>query len=161
MSVSPRPLLVTLRVDPPLDARTLLRETVPVVAVLSFWAVLAWPALPAVASGLRTASLVMVALYVVVRGVALSRRVSPPALSTLPSALRESVRAAVAAAGWLVAAHLAILLEHLWQGLGLPGLFTSPRGALVRVFVLTGLATVGLYAVTVGTAALRDGLDAG
>ena len=95
MSVSLRPLLVTLRADAPLDARTLLRETVPVVAVLFFWSALAWPALPAVESGLRTASLVMVALYVVVRGVALSRRVSPPAFSDTRTALRESVRAAV------------------------------------------------------------------
>jgi hypothetical protein len=150
--------LGSLRADPPLTARTMFRESLPVVAVLLFWSVLSWPTIPGVDDALRTAGLAMVTLFVVVRGVGLSRRVSAPVLSDLGVVLRENVRAALPAAGWFVAAHLVAVLESLWQGLGLPGLFTSPRGALVRLFALTGVATVGQYAVAVGTAAIRGGL---
>jgi hypothetical protein len=157
-SLSPLRAFLFLRADAPLTARALLRESLPVVAVLFFWSVLSWPTIPGVDDALRTAGLAMVALYVVVRGVSLSRHVSAPVFSDVASVLRENVRAALPAAGWFVAAHLVAALESLWQGVGLPGLFTSPRGALVRLFALTGVATVGLYAVAVGTAALRGGL---
>jgi hypothetical protein len=157
MSTPLRQHLLALRRDAPLGVRTVLEESLPVAAVLFFWSVLAWPAGHGVESALDTAGLTMAALYVVVRGVGLSRRVTAPSFSGVDAVLRENVRAALPAAGWFVAASLVSAIESLWNGLDLPGLFVSPRGALVRVFVLTGVATVGLYAVAVGTAALRDG----
>ncbi|WP_049935722.1 hypothetical protein [Haloplanus natans] len=52
-------------------------------------------------------------------------------------------------------ARLTFFVEQLWDGLGLPGAFTSPADGLAFAFTATGVVTVVLYAVTLGTAALR------
>jgi hypothetical protein len=145
-------------VPSPLSVPRLLRESLPIAVVLLFWTILSWP-LPtpgAVAGPMRTAGVAMAALYVVVRGIALADGTTPPALEDAATLVRENARVFVAAAAWFLAAGLVDAGGGLWDALDFPGLFTSPVDTLASAFVLTGLGTVALYAVTVGVAAVRD-----
>jgi predicted metal-binding membrane protein len=133
-------------------------ETVPVVVILLFWSLLAWVVdFQNVGGPVRTAGFVMAALYVAVRGVALSTRVSPPATLDMASILRENARIAVPAGAWFVAAMAVAMVGPSVPGL--PRVFAPVAGTLAS----GGLGVVGLYAVAAGTTAIRGrtGADRG
>lgn len=124
-------------------------EAVPVAAILLFWNLLAWVAqMQNVGGPVRDAGFIMAALYVVVRGVALSEQVIPPVSGDIRALLYENARIAVPAGVWFVAAMVSAALE-VWV-LGLQELLAVVTSALAGA----GLGVVGLYAVAAGTAAL-------
>lgn len=124
-------------------------ETVPVVVILLFWSLLAWVVdFQNVGGPVRTAGFVMAALYVAVRGVALSSQVSPPATLDVASILRENARIAVPAGAWFVAA-MAVSMVGSYVA-ELPRVFAPVADSLAGA----GLGVVALYAVAAGTAAV-------
>jgi hypothetical protein len=163
--------------DRPVGAARLLRESPPLAAVTLSWVVVSWFANhPLVGTGARYAGVVMAGSYAVVRGVALAREAGAPGNPTdLPSGrldggawllgtrllppdlLRGNVAAVLAGGAWLLAARLVLLVESVWNGLGLPGLFRSPAPGLVFALTATGVLTVLLAAVAVGLPLARTG----
>ncbi|MEF8876380.1 MAG: hypothetical protein V5A60_06655 [Haloarculaceae archaeon] len=166
----------------PVGAARLLRESPPLAAVTLSWVVVSWFANhPLVGTGARYAGVVMAGSYAVVRGVALAREAGAPGNPTdLPSGrlaggawllgtrllppdllrgdlLRGNVAAVLAGGAWLLAARLVLLVESVWNGLGLPGLFRSPAPGLVFALTATGVLTVLLAAVAVGLPLVRTG----
>jgi len=134
----------------PLSSKRFVVETVPVVAILLFWNLLAWIAdFQNVGGSVRTAGLVMATLYVVVRGVALSAVVSPPTTLDVESILRENARIAVPAGAWFVAA-MAVAMVGSYV-VELPRALALVADSLASA----GLGVVTLYAVAAGTSAVR------
>jgi hypothetical protein len=140
-----------------LDARRLLEESVPAAVVLLFWSLLAVIDRGLIGTGLRLAGVVMALLYVVVRGTRLADSLTDDGQPVEPEpVLRENATVALAAGAWFVAAALATVALHL-VGVGLMiEALESVAEALRFALAATGVATVGLYAVAVGTVRLHD-----
>ena len=134
-----------------LPPKRLAAEAVPVAAVLAFWSVVSWLFVlrPEIEGAVRTAGVVMAALYVVVRGVALASEVSVPDVGDLEAVLRDNGRVAISAGFWFVGAAAVHLLDQAWSDFGVPGLHVSPAGWIIHVLAGAGLGVVGLYAVAV------------
>jgi hypothetical protein len=141
----------------PLGSRRVLRESVPIAALLLLWTVLSWLAFePFVSWAVRTTGAVVAAGYVVVCGVRLGREAAPFVDDDALSVLGQNVYVALAPAAWFLTAVLVPVAADLWELFGLPGLFVSPAGDLVRVCALSGLGTALLLVVAGATAALGD-----
>lgn len=137
-----------------LPVRRLVRESAPVAAILLFWSVLSWFApSPEIGASVRDAGVVMAALFVVRRGVALSSEVVPVESNDFGTVLYENARVAAPAGVWFLAAAAVVVSGQYWDRPGLLGVFLSP--ALVRACVGAGIGVVGLYAVAVGYSVLR------
>jgi len=146
-----------------LPPKRLAAEGLPVAATLLFWTAASWLLTldPTTAGAVRDAGVAMAALHVVVRGVSLAPRVSPPPVRDVGAVLRENARVAVPAGGWFAAAAVVHLIGQLWTDVGAPGLFVSPAEPVAFVLAGAGLGVVGLYAVAVGTTVLRREASAG
>ena len=140
-----------------LPPKRLAAEAIPVAAVLTFWSIVSWlfSLHPEIEGTVKTAGVVMAALYVVVRGVALASEVSVPDAGDLEAVLRDNGRVAISAGFWFVGAAAIYLLEQAWSGFGVPGLHVSPAGWIIHVLAGAGLGVVGLYAVAVSYGVLR------
>lgn len=84
------------------------------------------------------------------------RRPGGPDDADAPSVLGQNVRVALASAAWFLAAVLVPAIAGPWELFGLPGLFVSPAGDLVRVCALSGFGTALRLVVEEVTAALGD-----
>lgn len=135
----------------------LLRESAPLAAVVGFWVIFSWFGRdPDIATGIRYAGVVMGLLYAVVRGVRLADTTSPtPVLDGPADLLRENTRVAVPAGLWFLAAALSGFVAELWNQYVGVGLFVSPVQSLSFVLTVTGVLTVVLYAVAVGSSRIR------
>lgn len=142
--------------------RRLLRESVPVAAILLFWLVLAVPVRPSISAGLIRAGIVMAILHTVVRAVVLVQEL-PPATQArdLEGILRENVGVAIPAGAWFLSAEIVYVVEGLWDTLGIPGAFTSPADGLAFVLNGTGVAVVLLYAIWVALPSVRGEIPGG
>lgn len=142
----------------PLSPRRVFINSVPIAAILLFWVFVSWlGAHPLLGRGARIAGFVMALTYAVVRGITSAPHTrSPSALADIGSVLRINGLALLAAVGWFIGARVIILAEQVWSELALPGVFTSPADGLAFAFTATGVVTIVLYAVTLGTALLRD-----
>lgn len=153
--------------NPAFEPRRLILESVPVAAVLLFWAVLSWLGWePVVAARVRDAGVVMALCYAVTRGVKLGRRVPAtsartPGPSDVADVLRENARVALAAGAWFLAALAVQFVEAAWDATGLPGLLVSPADAFSFVLAGGGVGCVVVYAVAAGWARVRAGRTAG
>ncbi|WP_135854046.1 hypothetical protein [Halorussus salinus] len=120
-------------------------EALPVAGILLFWNLLAGIAhFQNVGGSVGSAGVVMAALYVVVRGVALASDVLPPATDNVATILYQNALLALPAGAWFVAAMVvgaveAYVYEFTWV---LASVKTALGGA--------GLGVVGLYAVAAG-----------
>lgn len=134
-------------------------DSLPIAAILLFWVLVSWlGAHPLLGRGARIAGLVMALTYAIVRGITSAPHArSPSALADVGSVLRINGLALLAAVGWFIGARVVILAEQVWSELALPGVFVSPADGLVFAFTATGVVTIVLYAVTLGTAILRGG----
>ncbi len=136
----------------PLDARRLVKESVPAAVVLLFWSVLAAIAQSGVSLGLRIAGVVMALLYVVVRATRVATSVADGGQPVEPEPiLRENATVAVASGAWFLAGLVATALSSQFSFFPLRRLLSGISFALAA----TGVATVVFYAVAVGTARLR------
>lgn len=147
--------------SPPLDARCLLRESIPIAAILAVWTVLsAVGVVPWLTVGLRVAGLVVAGLYVLHRGRQLADQVTVAPLDAADPidpvvAVRTHKQVLLAAGAWVLAGIGLALLTAL------VGLFfyrfdeaiAEPLGFFLSA---TGVTTVLLYAVVVS----RSRLDA-
>ena len=132
-----------------LQPKRLAEEGVPVAAILLFWTTLALLAgYSPVRDTVNTAGIVMAGLYVVVRGVALSDTVEPPETESLEAIIRKNVRVAVPAGVWFLGGVGVYLAYESVLRFGYLGRISQALGG-------AGLGVVGLYAVAVGTGALR------
>ena len=131
------------------DARLLLRESAPVVAILVFWGV----ASSILRSQLFLAGLLMALLYTVGRGLALTEAYQPPSRSTdARGVLRENVRVAVPAGLW------ALLSQLLGAGFSFDNLLPITLSEIAETVVSGialglnwgGVAVVLLYVIAVG-----------
>jgi hypothetical protein len=132
-------------------------DSPPIAGILLFWLVISWLAShPLLGRAGRTAGLVMAVTYAIVRGVAIAKQVQwEPTLADVGTVLRVNGLALLAAVGWFLVARLVIFGGQVWSELGLPGVFTSPADGLAFVFTATGVVTIVMYAVALGTAGLR------
>jgi len=143
-----------------LPPRRLVREGVPIVAILLFWNLLAVFVDPhGIGGAVRNAGVVMAVLYVVVRGAGLAPEAVPPSTEDIGAVLWENARLAVPAGAWFLAA-LVVYLLGTALGTAVRRQFhfvsevvTSLEGA----FAGAGLGVVGLYAVATGFAAFDGG----
>jgi hypothetical protein len=141
----------------PIGPRHVLRESVPVAALLLLWTALSWLAFePFVSWAVRTTGVVVALGYVVVRGVRLGQEATPFVDTDARCVLGQNVHVALAPTVWFLVAVLVPLAEDLWELFGFFGLFSSPAGDLVRVCALSGLGTSLLLVVAGVTAALDD-----
>jgi hypothetical protein len=142
-----------------LSSRRVFVDSLPIAAILLFWVLVSWlGAHPLLGTGARIAGLVMALTYAVVKGFASAPHAhSPSALADVGSVLRINGLALLAAVGWFIGARVIIFAEQAWSELALPGAFTSPADGLAFAFTATGVVTIVLYAVTLGTALLRGG----
>lgn len=145
-------------VSPPSPQRVFL-DSLPIAGIMLFWLLVSWlGSHPLLGSAARIAGLVMALTYAIVSGInnaSATRPDSDPGFAKVGPVLRVNGLALLAGAGWFVVARLLIFVEQLWRDLALPGAFTSPTDGLVFAFTATGVLTVVLYAVTLGTATLR------
>lgn len=128
-----------------LPPRRLIREGVPVAAILLFWNLLAGIAhFQNVGGTVGDAGVIMAALYVVVRGVSLSSEVFPPVTGDVEAVLYENARLAVPAGVWFVGAMAVGALEaHIHE-------FTWIISSVKMALAGGGLGVVTLYAVAAG-----------
>lgn len=93
----------------------------------------------------------MALLYTIVRGLTIAKS-GPPSdqPSEMEGILRENVRAALPAGVWFLLAHAIFVVEHIWDRYGILGVGSSPAEGLAFVFITAGVATVLLYALSVG-----------
>lgn len=142
----------------PLSPQRTFLNSLPIAGIMLFWLVISWIAShPLVGGGARLAGLVMALTYAITKGITSAPQAPvDPLFVDIRSTLRTNGLALLAAGGWFILAKLVILAEQLWRVLALPGLFTSPDNGLIFAFTSTGVVTVVLYAVTLGTVALRD-----
>lgn len=139
-----------------LSLRQLVRESLPLPAILLLWSVLAAFVGAPIQSGLELVGVVMMTLYAVVRGVGLGRtRDVDDGETDLPDVLRQNGRVAVVAGVWFLAATLVSLLRVAWRAFVELPAFSTVAEPVVFVFVGSGVGTVVLYAVAVATAELR------
>jgi hypothetical protein len=140
-----------------LPPKRLAAEGLPVAATLLFWTAASWLLAldPTTAGAVRDAGVVMATLHVIVRGISLAPRVSPPSVRDAGSVLRENARVAVPAGAWFVAAAAVHLIAQLWTDLRAPGLFVSSAEPIAFVLAGAGVGVVGLYAVAVATTVVR------
>jgi hypothetical protein len=125
-------------------------DSIPVFAVLLPWMLLSILGGSNLGAELWHAGLVMALLYVVVRGVSRSHAVADGKQSdpdSIVAVLRDSGLALAVALPWFLLA-IALELARTYTGFYWIGSFVS-------VAETTGLLTVVLYAVMVGTARLR------
>lgn len=137
-----------------LSAKQWAEQAVPVAAILIFWNVLAVVAAEqGVGGSIRSAGIVMAALYVLLRGVALSSEVLPPATKNVIAVLFENARIAVPAGAWFLGAMVVYVAD------GFLFLYnpSETATALASAFAGAGLGVVGMYAVAAGYATLGDG----
>lgn len=141
---------------PAQNTRRLLRESMPVAAILLFWLALSVPVEPSISAGLLRAGLIMAILYSVVRGVMLAQEYPPTSRATeLEGILKENVRIAIPAGVWFLSVEVIYVVESLWDTLGIPGLFKSPADSLAFVLNGAGIAVVLIYAIWVGLPYIR------
>jgi hypothetical protein len=131
----------------------LVREGIPIAAILLFWNLLAVVGQTQhVGESVGSAGIVMAALYVVVRGVSLSDEVLPPMTGDVRGIVYENALLAVPAGAWFLSA---ILVSKLAE------LIFRYVPSFVSVFVSSlagaGLGVVGLYAVAAGYRTLGGG----
>jgi hypothetical protein len=143
-----------------LSARQLLRDSLPVPLILAVWVVPARLLGGGTGQALFVAGIAMVALYVVVRGTAVSSRCrTGTEPSDVAALLEENVRVLVAAAVWFAAA------QFLWLAFSspfgvLPDLRSvDPLGAIVFALNGAGAGVALLYAVAVGRTRLSVSAD--
>ncbi|WP_415380477.1 hypothetical protein [Halosimplex sp. TS25] len=143
--------------------RQVLTESVPIAGIMVFWLVASWiGSHPLLGTGARVAGLVMALMYAFVRGIAFTTGSRPsPELDDIGTVLRVNALALTAAAAWFVLARLTLIIGHVWNDLALPGLFTSPADGFAFAFTATGVMTVIMYAIALGTAAIHDGFSRG
>jgi hypothetical protein len=145
-----------------LHPRRSLHESVPVATVVVLWSLVAWfvavlGADPVVSTGLRYAGLVLGSLYAVGIGYDLAESVPGGAATTDSGAvLEQSLIVFLPAAVWFCGALLVGPLAAVWEAFGVPGLFSSPAGALSFGFAATGVLTVLLQAVALAAASARE-----
>lgn len=124
-------------------------ESVPVAGILLFWNLLASVVyFPYVSESIGSAGVVMAALYVVVRGVALSSEVLPPMTGGVTGILYENASIAVPAGAWFLAAMAVSMVEESAYDV---------LSAFKVTFAGAGLGVVALYAVAAGCRALDGG----
>jgi hypothetical protein len=134
-----------------LQFQRLVREGIPIAAVLLFWNLLAVVSQTQhVGESVGSAGVVMAALYVAVRGVSLSDEVLPPMTGDVESILYENASLAVPAGAWFLAAMAVGAVEsHIHE-------FTSILSSVRSALAGAGLGVVALYAVAAGYRALGD-----
>lgn len=141
-----------------LQPRRLIREGVPIAAILLFWNLLAVVAQEQQVGGpVGSAGVVMAALYVVVRGVSLSAEVLPPMTGDVRGILYENAQLAVPAGAWFLGAMLTNALGELLFAYGPPSFVSALASALASA----GLGIVAIYAVAAGYRSLGGGSAAG
>ena len=137
-----------------LSAKRWAEQAVPVAAILLFWNVLAVVAAEqGVGGSIRSAGVVMAALYVLLRGVALASEVLVPATKDVIAVLFENARIAVPAGAWFLGAMVVYVADGYLFVYG-P---SSAATALASALAGGGLGVVGIYAVAAGYAALENG----
>jgi hypothetical protein len=146
---------------PALDARTLLRESVPLAVVVSVFTALSWLAGgPALGTALRYAGVALAFGYVLVQSRALAETIDATALPRSPGAVAASTLTPILGAGaWFLAARLLPVLGTGWDALGLPGAFVNPTPALQFGTAATGFLTVVLYTAVFARTRLTEGED--
>jgi hypothetical protein len=141
-----------------LQPRRLIREGIPIAAVLAFWNLLAVVAQEQhVGESVGSAGVVMAALYVVVRGVSLSSEVLPPVTGDVREILYENAQIAIPAGAWFLGAMLTNVLGELLFAYGPPSFVSAIASSLAGA----GLGVVALYAVAAGHRTLDGGRAAG
>jgi len=154
-TVTERLPVVSVAPPSPLSPAHALRESLPIAGVVLLWTVLSWLAFePFVSWAVRTTGVVAALVYVVVRGVRLGEEATPVVTGDAASVLGQQLRLVPAPAAWFLAGVGVPALADLWSLVGLPGLFSSPAGDLVRVCALAGVGTALLLVVAGATAAL-------
>ncbi len=128
-----------------LHPREFVREAVPVAAILLFWNLLAGVAhFQNVGGPVGSAGVVMAALYVVLRGVALSSEVLAPATDDVAAILHQNALLALPAGAWFVAAMAVGAVEIYVEE------FAWVVSSVATALGGAGLGVVGLYAVAAG-----------
>jgi hypothetical protein len=140
-----------------LSVRRLIREGDPIAMIVFFWALLASiSTYPLVSTGLRVAGLLMALLYALVRGVHLSRDVSPGSPPTEHGALlKENARVLGAAGAWFLTAVIFRLAVQFGPPHGVR-LIDIVLDALFFTLPVTGVYTVILHVIVVGVSRLSD-----
>lgn len=139
-----------------LDSRRLVQESAPVAVILLFWMSISWFVRPVIATGLLRAGMIMAVLYTVVRGLSIANTLPPTNQPTeVEGILRENVRAVLPAGVWFLLAHAVFVVEGIWDMLGIPGVGSSPAEGLAFVFIGAGVASVLLYALSLGVPRIR------
>jgi len=135
-----------------LGPRRIVRESVPLAAIVLLWTVLSVLAShPLVGQGLSVAGIAVGLLYALRRGADLAGTASGLARDTR-GLLEQSLRIALPALVWFLLARALFLLRGLWDQLALPGAFVSPAETLGFALTVTGVLTVVLQAVAIGLA---------
>lgn len=139
-----------------LDTSRLLRESIPVAAILSFWLFFGRFVHPIIANGLLRAGVVMALLYTVGRGISLTQAVQSTAQTRdIRDTIKENIHVAIPAGAWFLVAALVYQVEDFWNTFALPGLDTSPADYIALVFTGAGVAVVLLYAIATGLSRLN------
>ncbi|WP_276302311.1 hypothetical protein [Halorussus lipolyticus] len=137
-----------------LQPRRLIREGLPIAAILTFWNLLAVVASEQQVGGpVGAAGVVMAALYVLVRGVALSSEVLPPMTGDVKGVLYENASLAVPAGAWFLAGIATNALGELLFAYGPPSFVSTLASSLGGA----GLGVVAIYAVAAGSRTLDTG----
>lgn len=141
-----------------LQPRRLIREGVPIAAILLFWNLLAVVASEQhVGESVGSAGVVVAALYVLIRGVSLSAEVLPPMTGDVRAVLYENARLAVPAGAWFLGAMATNALGELLFAYGPPSFVSALASSLAGA----GLGVVAIYAVAAGYRTLGDGSASG
>lgn len=144
--------------SPQPTAKRLVRESLPIAGVFSFWIVLSWVGVEsAVATAVRLIGIVMATAYALRRGVELA-----DAFPAGRTAFEINLAVALAAGVWLLAALLAgVIVEPVVDAVLGPsnvgGFGVFPVDSIQFVTVGTAIATAGLYATATAVSTLSVG----